>query len=989
MTQQQNWDEMNKVEIPAAELLSAMGWTYISAEALEAERESLRQVVLAGRLANKLRTLNPWISEDNIKKAIREITHIQATSLIDANKQLHTLLTYGGTVQQDISDGQGYKGQTVKYIDFDNLDRNEFLFTRQFKVSSGKPPDIIPDIVLLVNGIPLAVIECKSPIIVNPVGKGVEQILRYQELEDRFEGQGVPKLFETVQVVATLCREKACYATVGTPPKFWSDWKKPYPLSMEELQKTYGSVIPSAPTNQDILLYGLFEPNNFLDLVRNFVVFEIEGGRTIKKLARYQQFIAVNEAIQRIRNAQNPEERGGIIWHTQGSGKSLTMVFLAVKLRRLKDYGNPTLVIVTDRTDLDLQITQTFENCGFPNPEHSTRISKLREFLEHPSGKTILTTIQKFQGIPANITQDENIFVMVDEAHRTNYKTLAAKMRAALKNACFIAFTGTPIDNKDRSTFNEFGSYIHKYTIEEAVSDGATVPIYYESRLPDVQVTGSNLDKLFDRVFREYPEEEREEIKRKYATEEAIASAPSVIRQICLDLDEHYRTQIEPNSFKAQLVAVNRDAAVLYKENLDEIMGADRSALIMSTNHNDAKKYKDLAVPKDDQKTVIEEQFKKRGHPLRILIVCDMLLTGFDAPIEQVMYLHKPLRDHNLLQAIARVNRIAEGKNYGLIVDYWGISNELQKALYDVFEQKDIEGALKPKKDEIPRLEFAHQKAMSFFANLADRDDMEAAIRILEPENIRADFDLAFRKLSNLLDDVLPNPEGLRYTRDIRWLDQVRRAIKNRFRDDSLDLSGCGEKVKQLIAEHIHVDQIYQLLEPTSIFAHDFDERIDKLTSPEAKASEMEHALRHEISVKLQENPTFFSSLKQKLEQIIDDRRRQRIDAIQQLKLLRDLVDEVRNVQHVAESLGLDERTFAFFNALKDIKEDPEEVKELSQSVVKTLDNVAVIDWQKKDDIQREMRREVKRLLRSHGLMSDLDEIVSKLIDLAKVHINR
>lgn len=974
-------DELTHSEDPAALQLQRLGWTFVPSETLDIERSSLREVILRPRLESALLRLNPWLSRENVARAVRQFTPVSATSLMEANEQLHILLTYGAHVVQDTGDGLGMKSRTVRVLDFESPTglANEFIFTRQFSVQNVKNSTIIPDIVLFVNGIPLAVVECKSPKIPDPMSKAIEQLIRYQELEDRFETRGAPKLFETVQIVTGICGVKSGYATVGTPRPFWGEWKIPYPLTLDAFQRSEGD-----PTPQNVLIYGLFRRENFLDLIRNFIVFEIDGGRSIKKLARYQQYIAVNRALARI-NKENGPDRGGIVWHTQGSGKSLTMVYMALKLRRQPELNNPTIVIVTDRTDLDRQISGTFQACGFPNPEQATRISHLKTLLRAHAGKTILTTVQKFAGIDEELTDAENILVMVDEAHRTQYKSLAARMRLALRRACFLGFTGTPIDKKDRSTFSTFGPYIHTYTIEQAVQDGATVPIFYESRLPEMQIVGSSLDGLFNRVFKDRTHEEREEIRRRFGTDEALAGAPARIKAICLDLIEHFETHIYPNGYKAQVVAVNRETAVLYKRTLDSL-NAPKSALIMSVAHNDPREYRHLAVPKEQHKSTVEDQFKKKSDPLAILIVCDMLLTGFDAPVEQVMYLDSPLREHTLLQAIARVNRKSdETKTYGLIVDYWGVSRDLQNALA-VFNPDDLAGALRPKHDELPRLESLHQTALRFFNGIT-RSDLEACLKVLEPDDVRAEFNQAFKRFSLSLDMVLPDPAGLRFVPDLRWLSDIRASARNRYRDESFDLAGCGEKVRRLIEEHVHTAGIILLTAPVSIFSKDFNEAVDKLTTPEAKASEMEHALRHEISIKIEENPVFFRSLQQRLEALIEARKQERIDAIEQLKLFASLREDLIKVGSKAESLGMNEEQFAFFGLFEGLSLSKEQASDLSGAILESLKESAVIDWQNKEDVQREMRRRVKQLLRIAGLRVGLEELTNAIIDLARVRL--
>jgi type I restriction enzyme R subunit len=1001
-----DWNEEHQSEGPAISLLEKLGYQFVTASWLEAEREGLKDPFLTQRIAKALRRLNPWLSPENVHKAVRAITSASAESLIDANEKLHTILTHGISLDQDM--GSGMKGQTVHFIDFDRPKRNELFVTRQYRVL-GTKKEIRADLVVFVNGIPLAVIECKSPTLGDKwLDEAVRQILRYQEIGSEYKDLGAPRLFETVQLVIATCGQAAAYGTVYTPQRFWAEWKEPHPLSIEELGKKLGR----KPSAQDVLLYGLLEPQNLLDLTKNFVVFEVEHGRTVRKVCRYKQFIAVNRAIERAQKAKRPEERGGVIWHTQGSGKSLTMLWLALKLRRDPVFRNPTLIVVTDRTDLDRQISDTFERCGYPNPERAKGVKDLRELLSNPTGKTITTTIQKFQELTIaasgskRATRDEhptlseadNIFVLVDEAHRTQYSSLAANMRKALPNACFLGFTGTPIDKQDRSTLQTFGPYIDQYTIEQAVQDGATVPIFYESRLPELRIIGHSLDQVFDRVFADRSREEREAIKQKYATEEAIAGAPKRIEAICLDLLEHYTRFIQPGGFKAQVVAISRDAAVSYKETLDKL-NAPESALIITVGHNDGERFQKYNTSKKEQARLID-RFLDPKDPLSLLVVCDMLLTGFDAPIEQVMYLDSPLREHTLLQAIARVNRKAEGKKYGLVVDYWGVSEALQEAL-SLFSPSDVKGAMQPKTDELPRLQIRHQAALRFFQKVKDKDDLDACVSVLEPEDVRAAFNQAFRAFSESLDMLLPDPRALPYVDDMRWLGKIRSAAKARFRDRSLDISDCGAKVRQLIEEVVVAEGIQLLVKEVSIFGKDFEEKIGALKTPEAKASEMEHAIRHEIHIKLEENPAFYTSLRERLEQIIEDRKLQRIDAARQLELFQGLIQEARDEAGAAQKVGLSEFAFAIYGVLNAGEAlgvaEPEITygearKDLASLIQEAIEpSTAIVDWSSKDDVQREMRQRIKKILRvaQYGDAGKVEAVTAKIMELARARRGR
>ena len=615
-----------------------------------------------------------------------------------------------------------------------------------------------------------------------------------------------------------------------------------------------------------------------------------------------------------------------------------------------------------------------------------------------------MTTIQKFREITGAdsrarravhpvLSEAANIFVMVDEAHRTQYRSLAANMRQALPNACFLGFTGTPIDKKDRSTLQTFGPYIDTYTIEQAVRDKATAPIFYESRLPELQIIGQTIDQLFDRVFADRGDDERAAIKQRFATEQAIAGAPRRIDTICLDLIDHFTTFIAPNRFKAQVVAASRHTAVTYKETLDRLH-APESALIMSAQHNDEERLARWHLRKDQQDRLVE-RFKDRDDPLAILVVCDMLLTGFDAPAEQVMYLDAPLKEHSLLQAIARVNRPhGEEKTYGLVVDYWGVSAKLHEALA-IFSATDVQGALAPNTDELPRLQARHAAAMRCFRTVTDADDLDACVRVLEPEDARAAFDLAFRRFSRSMDMLLPDPRALAYHADLRWLGKIRGAARARYRDDRLDLSGCGRKVRQLIADAVAADGIRILVKEVPLFSPEFEEKIEALPTTEAKASEVEHAIRHEISAHVEENPAFYESLRKRLEAIIEEQRQQRIDAAEQLTLLFDLREEAQGEQNQAQDMGLDARGYAIYGLLEKRRSgkvaEESAAYDADRDLASTLDDAIepfteVVDWWQKDDLQREMRQTIKRHLRARGLADDdLEALTLGIVDLAKV----
>jgi type I restriction enzyme R subunit len=1002
------WNEASLSEDPAVELLRKLGFTYVGREVLEAERETFKETILSARLVKALKKLNTWLSDDNAAKVVRVVAGVQAASLIEASEKLHTMLTYGVSVEHDGAEGK--KGRTARFFDFENPTNNELIVTRQYTVKGAKK-HIRPDVAVFINGIPLAIVEAKSP----TLGEGwkqeaIDQFSRYQELDAKYRELGAPRLFETVQVLVATCGHAAVYGTVTTPHRFYAEWKTPWPMTQDALRALVGR----EPSSQDVTLAGVLAPANLLDLIRNFVVFERDPatGRTIRKLCRYQQYTAVNKAIERAGTAKTPSDRGGVVWHTQGSGKSLTMLWLALKLRRDSHHENPTIVIVTDRKDLDRQITGTFVACGFPHPERAATVRDLRDLLAGAGGKTILTTVQKFQELSTTASSDSkkrvareehpvlseatNIFVLTDEAHRTPYGGLATNMRKALPNAAFFGFTGTPIDKNDRSTLSTFGPYIDTYTIEQAVADGATVPIFYEGRLPDVRIVGNNLDALFDRVFADRTEEEREAIKKKFANESTVAGAPKRVEAVCLDLLDHFHKFIQPNGFKAQIVACTRETAALYKEALDRLNGP-QSALIMSGSNKDGEHLARHHTT-DEQRKALIERFLKKDDPLSILVVCDMLLTGFDAPVEQVMYLDSPLKEHTLLQAIARVNRTAEGKTFGLIVDYWGVSEALQEALA-IFAPSDVKGAMNPKTDEMPRLQTRHAEVLRFFVRVKDKDDLDACVAVLEPEDVRAEFDAAFKRFSQSLDMMLPDPKALPYVGDARWVGKIRQVAAAKYRDDKIDISDCGAKVRKLIEESIAADGIQILVKQVSLFTPEFEEKLKTLKTPEARASEMEHAMKNEIHVKLEEDPAFFSSLRERLEKLVADRKAKRIDAAQQLKLFEELRKELRGHSAAADDMGLSQTGFAIYGLIAEpapmnlaepkgvaYRKVNEAKKELASILEEQLEpQVGIVDWIHKEDVQKEMRKRIKRQLRAAGYGDDkLDPVAESIVDLMK-----
>ena len=901
-------DERQLVEAPALDQLKGLGWSHLDGTTLVPDksnhRSSLKDVVLTHNLEQAIQRINPWISEDNLRKVIREVTLIQFSTLMEANQWFWERLTQYFSVDQDL--GSGRRGQTLKLVDFDNLKNNEFLCVDQFKIQ-GLSQNIIPDILLFVNGLPLGVIECKAPFKAsNPMAEGIEQLRRYANLRNPSDTEGCEKLFHYNQVMISTFRDGARVGTISSPIEYYLEWKDPYPTDAKEL---------GSPANaQQLLIQGLLNPATFLDIIQNFTLYETESGRTIKKIARYQQFRAVQKTIERLRAPGDRKSKGGVIWHTQGSGKSLTMVFLTQKIRRdplLRDYK---LVFLTDRTQLDGQLTATFRNAQGESVLNASSVSHLKDLLARDASDLVTATIQKLQegdfGYSC-LNDSDRIIVLADEAHRTQYGTLGAAINTALPNAPKIAFTGTPLITSEKTT-QEFGGYIDTYTIEQAVADGATCQILYEGREATTKVTGDSLDALFDRYFQGKTPEEKAAIKKKYGTERAVLEAPQRIEWVALDLVEHYRKTILPNGFKAMIVTSSREAALTYKQKLDQIPGAPESAVVISGDHNDRLEMQKWTNPADRKKAI--ENFKKpiSEHPLSILIVKDMLLTGFDAPIAQVMYLDRKLTDHTLLQAIARVNRTKANKFSGYIVDYFGLTDYLADAL-KVFSSTDVKGALKNLKDEIPKLQAAHTRVKQHLKGL-DLQDIDACIEAMEDELKRQKFETEFRTFAKQVEIVLPDQAATPFLPDLKALGKVVIGCRNRYRDEQLNIVGCGEKVRALIEEHVRATGVDPRVPPTKLFDVEFEQVLASQTNDRAKASEIEHATKQVLKERMDDDPEYYQSLALRLEEIIQKCQQKWEELVQQLLLFRDGMEKEKSQQN--QDLGLSEIEGPFYRSL-------------------------------------------------------------------------
>jgi type I restriction enzyme R subunit len=985
--------ELEDVEKPFVAQLQALGWAY-NAGSLDdpavTGRASFAEVIQEGLLRKQLRALNPgadgasWLDDARLSEAVAAITRLSTHKLMEANEKATALLIRGLTVD-GLPGWDGGRGQTIRYIDWDTPANNRFTVINQYRVDC--PPGfnsakqfIVPDLVLLVNGIPLVVVECKSPSVPEPLAEAVDQLRRYSnQRKAAFEvddNEGNEPLFATNQLLIATSFDEVRVGCVGAPFEHYAQWKTvvgPDGAGSEiEVAQALGK---PALTEQERLIAGLLSPAHLLDVVQNFMLFLQTGGQTIKTVCRYQQYRAVNRAITRLKTGQTRlqhgehDKRGGIIWHTQGSGKSLTMVFLVRKMRADRQLRRFKVIVVTDRKDLQGQLSVTATLTG-EVVEVAESTAGVKALARRKGPGLIFATIQKYRDpdsagdapLTADdlpkveqpkatykadetfevLNEDDSILVLVDEAHRTQAGDLHANLLAGLPNCARIGFTGTPIIMGEKKRTHEiFGEFIDRYTIKESEADGATVPVLYEGRTANGAIKdGASLDELFEDMFRRHTPEELEAIKQKYATKGHIFDAPALIADKARDIIRHYVTNILPNGYKAQVVAYSRLAAIRYFEALkqarDELLAEayalspedkalDDEALcqrpakvqavvqawryrdalariefapIVSGSNNDDPAWKQWTDGSAHESVI--KRFKKplfdtrpeKTDPLAFLVVKSMLLTGFDAPIEGVMYLDRPIREAELLQAIARVNRTGFGKRCGIVVDYFGVAQHLKEALA-AYADEDVEGALVSLKDEVPVLRDRHLRVVDLFRRhgIDALDDSEACVEALGNGRLRAEFAVKLKAFLASLDTVLPRPEGLPYSGDAKRLAYIYARARNRYKDTPVLGKDVGAKVRKLIDDHVISLGIDPKIPPIQLSDAEFDTHVARAANDRAKASEMEHAIRSHIRKHTDEDPVLYRKLSERLNDILKTLGEQWNEVIVQLQ---KIIDELR-----------------------------------------------------------------------------------------------
>lgn len=1057
--------ELEDVEKPFVAQLQGLNWQHTEGsldDPATTGRSSFSEVIQRAALTERLRAINlrdgqPWLDEQRIAEALAAITRVGAGKLMETNQTVTELLLKGITVD-GLPGWEGGRGQTIQYIDWDTPANNHFSVINQYRVdcppgyNSGKK-FIVPDLALLVNGIPLVVVECKSPSIPEPLAEAVDQLRRYSnqrkaafEVE---ENEGNEPLFASVQLLIASSYDEARVGCIGAGFAHFSQWKTVVGPDGSGSEQAVAEQLGKAKlSEQERLVAGMLAPAHLLDLIRHFMLFMQVGGQTIKTVCRYQQYRAVNRTVTRMKHGQTrlehgeSDQRGGIVWHTQGSGKSLTMVFLVRKMRTDTQLRRFKIIVVTDRKDLQSQLAATATLSG-ELPEVASNIEGVKALARRQGPGLVFATIQKYRnpeqdedGAAARPAQDaalvkaaekrapyqgskpfevlnhdESILVLIDEAHRTQAGDLHANLLAGLPNCVRIGFTGTPIIMGDKKRTHEiFGAFIDKYTIKEAEADGATVPVLYEGRTAQGAVKdGASLDELFEDLFREHSQDELELIKKKYATKGHIFDAPALITDKARDILRHYVTNILPNGYKAQVVAYSRIAAIRYFHALqaarDELLAEadalpagdkdlDDEALcqrppklqarvqawryrdtlrslefapIISGSNNDPSEWKTWTDGSKHEQLI--KRFKKplnheqpnKADPLAFLIVKSMLLTGFDAPIEGVMYLDRPIKEAELLQAIARVNRTGFGKRCGIVVDYYGVANHLREALA-AYADEDIEGALSSIKDEVPVLRDRHLRVVDVLRRqgIESLEDIEACISALDSEKVRAEFAVKLKAFLDSLDTVLPRPEGLPFVKDAKRLAYIHARARGRYKDLPQLGKDVGAKVRKLIDDHVISLGIDPKIPPIQLTDADFEKQLSRSVNDRAKASEMEHAIRSHVRKHADEDPVLYRKLSERLNELLKSLGEQWDQLVEQMQ---KIINELRSGQMSDDNSPLDlpEHYAPFLRTLLDVvcaDADPQPVELLRlKDVTVELVDLLVGELQSHRDIWSPRKR--------------------------------
>lgn len=1015
--------EKNISQQPAIDLLTAMGYTYISPADCDKQRGSRYHVLLRDILRGQLRRLNRYVyagaenefSAANIERAMEDLDEPLTDGLVRTSEKIYDALLLGKSYPETVGDGK-MLSFNLRYIDWDNPQNNVFHVTEEFAVDSqDRQHNARPDIVLFINGIPFAVIECKAPHI--PVEEAVGQMIRNQQ------AAYIPHLFKFAQLVVATNKNAVKYATAGTPKKFWSVWKE---QDDEWLQTRLKALVPDRmPTEQDRNIVSLFSPERVFELIRYFILFDAN----VKKVCRYQQFFAVREIMKTIaENDEHGNRQSGVIWHTQGSGKSLSMVMLAKYiLMELKDC-HPRVVIVTDRKELDAQIAATFAHTRL-TPARATSGRHLVELVNSARADVITSIINKFNTVERQEVKNpsRDIFVLVDESHRSNYGLMATRMRSVFPNACYIGFTGTPLMKSEKNTMARFGRLIHKYTIRDGVEDGAIVPLIYEGRFVEQKVDEENIDLWFKQTTRRLTEAQREDLRRKWSSIRRLTSTDARIKRIALDISEHFIEGYKDTGFKAMLATNYKRDAIRYLQCFEQFGDLSCAVVIsppdMREGVDDADEGADDLVVSFWNKMMqqygdadrYEEAIKNRfcDGEIDILIVCSKLLTGFDAPLCQVLYIDKELKEHGLLQAIARTNRLHEGKDYGLIVDYRGLIEKLDTAMdmysgagLENFDGGDLKGVVVDVMSAIGNLRSAYTQLVELFAPVGSISDAEAVEVFLADDNVRQDFYTllcAFGRALHLVlnaeqaYNALSKEERQKYQDTFIFFSKVRRSVKLQY-CDAIDNAEYEPLMQNLLDTHLSVAGLKKITSPIDILnKDDFEKELEELGSLRSKADAIASRMTRSISEKRDENPAYYDSFSKRIRDALALYKEKVISEAEYLAKMRTIMgdyhagrstvsypERIKNNVHAQAFFGV---LTALFDEVEDERITPDFVAEVSEEITKIVASHSQVDWTNNKTIHDRISQDIDDLFykyeKEHGLKLSFD-LIDKIIDNVK-----
>lgn len=1015
--------EINASQRPALALLDAMGYTYISPADCDKQRGSRYHVLLRDILRGQLRRLNRYVyagaenefSAANIERAMEDLDEPLTDGLVRTSEKIYDALLLGKSYPETVGDGK-MLSFNLRYIDWDNPQNNVFHVTEEFAVDSrDRQHNARPDIVLFINGIPFAVIECKAPHI--PVDEAVGQMIRNQQ------AAYIPQLFKFAQFVVATNKNAVKYATVGTPKKFWSVWKE---QDDEWLQTRLKALVPDRmPTEQDRNIVSLFSPDRVYELIRYFILFDAN----VKKVCRYQQFFAVREIMKTIAESdEHGNRQSGVIWHTQGSGKSLTMVMLAKYiLMELKDC-HPRVVIVTDRKELDAQIAATFAHTRL-TPARATSGRHLVELVNSARADVITSIINKFNTVERQEVKNpsRDIFVLVDESHRSNYGLMATRMRSVFPNACYIGFTGTPLMKSEKNTMARFGRLIHKYTIRDGVEDGAIVPLIYEGRFVEQKVDEENIDLWFKQTTRRLTEAQREDLRRKWSSIRRLTSTDARIKRIALDISEHFIEGYKDTGFKAMLATNYKRDAIRYLECFEQFGDLNCAVVIsppdMREGVDDIDEGADDLVVSFWNKMMqqygdadrYEEAIKNRfcDGEIDILIVCSKLLTGFDAPLCQVLYIDKELKEHGLLQAIARTNRLHEGKDYGLIVDYRGLIEKLDTAMdmysgagLENFDGGDLKGVVVDVMSAIGNLRSAYTQLVELFAPVGSISDAEAVEVFLADDKMRQDFYTllcAFGRALHLVlnaeqaYNALGKEERQKVQDTFIFFSKVRRSVKLQY-CDAIDNAEYEPLMQNLLDTHLSVAGLKKITSPIDILnKDDFEKELEELGSLRSKADAIASRMTRSISEKRDENPAYYDSFSKRIRDALALYKEKVISEAEYLAKMRTIMEDyhagrstvsyparIKNNVHAQAFFGV---LTALFDEVEDERITPDFVAEVSEEITKIVASHSQVDWTNNKTIHDRISQDIDDLFykyeKEHGLKLSFD-LIDKIIDNVK-----